>query len=99
MEANASERPGAWRVLFASPSLAVLAGIVGFLVFSRTGSVEPSTVLASAFGERPLPFGFVPRFAAELPFGQKLVRFAAPETSLAAPAPPEPPPKPAEEPP
>jgi hypothetical protein len=94
METSASERPGAWRVLLAFSGLAILAGIVGFLAFVRTGSVEPASVLATAFEERPLPFGFVPRFAAELPFGRKLVRFAAPETSLAAPAPPEEPAEP-----
>lgn len=83
IEAAPDAKPvGAWRVLLAFAGLAALAGAIGFLAFTRTGEVEPSSVIAKRFDARALPFGFVPRFAAKLPFGQELVRFAAPGTSF-----------------
>lgn len=74
-----------WRVFAAFATLAVVAGAFGFVALAKSGEVAPSVVLDPAFTVRELPFGFVPRFAAELPFEQKLVRFAAPDTQLGAP--------------
>lgn len=74
-----------WRLLVAFASLAVLAGVFGFVALARTGEVEPKTVLDPAFTVKELPFGFVTRFAARLPFDQHLVRFAPPGVELGTP--------------
>ncbi|MBK7876800.1 MAG: hypothetical protein IPJ77_13835 [Planctomycetes bacterium] len=81
-----SPRPAnTWRVLVAFASLAALAGTFGFVLLAKTGETEPAKVLEPVFTVRELPFGFVPRFAAELPFGQKLVRLAPPGVELGLP--------------
>lgn len=73
---------GAWRVLFAFAGLALLAGLVAVLALGRTGEADAHALLDEAFDVRALPFGFAPRYGAELPFGQRWVRLA-PEPALA----------------
>ncbi|MBI5365333.1 MAG: hypothetical protein HZA53_19305 [Planctomycetes bacterium] len=77
-EANTAPvvRPAStWRILLVFVFLAVVAGAIQFLATTRTGEVEAAVVLAPAFEVSTLPFGLEPRFAAELPFEQKLVQF------------------------
>lgn len=67
---------GAWRVLFAFAGLALLAGLVGVFAIGRTGDADARALLAETFELRALPFGLAPQYAAELPFGQRVVTFA-----------------------
>lgn len=81
-----------WRILLVFCSLSVVAGAIGFLALTRTGEVSAAVVLEPAFAVSPLPFGFEARFAAELPFEQKLVQFAPTGVVFHRQQPEEPPP-------
>lgn len=95
MDAGAERavRPAsAWRILFVFVALALASGAVGFLAMVRTGETDAPAVLDPAFEVGPLPFELEAVYAADLPFQQKLVRFAprgaapASEAKLEAPA-------------